>query len=101
MPIHDVCQAKKIIEREQGMLSAGSVGYLQFKISSGPPGGESPFCVCMKVISRLFPHLAYVNEILMGLSRHGFGIRLAMSRRGSQLNIIVSSCALERVSSRG
>ncbi len=88
IPVHDVlAMRQKARSAGATILGPSSVGYLQFpKFRVGYIGGEEPFRILKEgSLSVVSNSGGMTNELLMGFSRRGIGIRCAFAVGGDRV----------------
>jgi succinyl-CoA synthetase alpha subunit len=88
IPVHDVlAMREKALASDATILGPSSVGYLQFpKFRVGYIGGEEPFRILKEGSLAVVSNSGgMTNELLMGLSRRGIGIRCAFAVGGDRV----------------
>ncbi len=88
IPVHDVlAMREKASEAGAQILGPSSVGYLQFpKFRVGYIGGEEPFKILKEGSLAVVSNSGgMTNELLMGLTRRGIGIRCAFAVGGDRV----------------
>lgn len=88
IPVHDVLTMRqKVRDAGAALLGPSSVGYLQFpKFRVGYIGGEEPFHLLKEGSLAVISNSGgMTNELLMGLSRRGIGIRCAFAVGGDRV----------------
>lgn len=88
IPVHDVLAMRQKAQAAGAqILGPSSVGYLQFpKFRVGYIGGEEPFRVLKEGSLAVVSNSGgMTNELLMGLSRRGVGIRCAFAVGGDRV----------------
>lgn len=88
IPVHDVLvMREKAAQAGATILGPSSVGYLQFpKFRVGYIGGEEPFRVLKEGSLAVVSNSGgMTNELLMGLSRRGVGVRCAFAVGGDRI----------------
>jgi succinyl-CoA synthetase alpha subunit len=97
IPVHDVLAMRaQAGERNAIILGPSSVGYLQFpEFRVGYIGGENPFRLLKPGhVSLISTSGGMVNELMMGLARHGIGIRCAFAVGGDRIPLFSLEDAL-------
>lgn len=100
IPVHDVlAMREKAHSMDATILGPSSVGYLQFpKFRVGYIGGEEPFRILQEGSLAVVSNSGgMTNELLMGLSRRGVGIRCAFAVGGDRIVGTSLRNALEHV----
>ncbi len=88
IPVHDVLAMREKAQAVSAtILGPSSVGYLQFpKFRVGYIGGEEPFKVLKEGSLAVVSNSGgMTNELLMGLSRRGIGVRCAFAVGGDRV----------------
>lgn len=88
IPVYDVLSMRRKAEEAGAtILGPSSVGYLQFpKFRVGYIGGEEPFRVLKEGSLAVVSNSGgMTNELLMGLSRRGIGVRCAFAVGGDRV----------------
>ncbi len=88
IPVHDVLHMRRQAEAVGAtILGPSSVGYLQFpQFRVGYIGGEEPFRILKEGSLAVVSNSGgMTNELLMGLSRRGIGIRCAFAVGGDRV----------------
>jgi succinyl-CoA synthetase alpha subunit len=88
IPVHDVLTMRQDVQAAGAtLLGPSSVGYLQFpKFRVGYIGGEEPFQILKEGSLAVISNSGgMTNELLMGLSRRGIGIRCAFAVGGDRV----------------
>lgn len=97
IPVHDVLAMRAQAEKQHAIiLGPSSVGYLQFpEFRVGYIGGQNPFNILKEgPVSLISTSGGMVNELMMGLARHGIGIRSAIAVGGDRIPLFSLEQAL-------